>query len=715
MNIIDTISQELNISTIQTKNAITLIQEGDTLAFIARYRKEVTQNLTDEQLRELNKKYVYYLSINERAKTILNSLNEQGVLTQELEYQINNATKLTELEDIYRPYKPKKKTKASIAKEKGLEPLAKVIFNQKEIHDFDKFVLTFLNEEKKVNSTQEAIQGALDIIAEIISDNKKTREFIKSYIYKNGYITSKEIKKDEKDTFLQYKDYKELIKKIPNHRILALNRGEKLKYLKVNLDFEKDEINFKLEKIYIFKNLYFDLFQKAIKDSLSRLIYPSIENEIRNDLFEKAQEASILVFEKNLKQLLMYPALKNKIILGFDPGFRTGCKIAIINKNSDLILTDVLYITSNNQESILKDLNKLLNYIKQYNVDYIALGNGTACRESEVLISKLIKDNNLNCKISIVNESGASIYSASKLGQEEFPNLSVEKRSAISLARRLQDPLAEMVKIEPKSIGVGQYQHDMNEKKLEFCLKAVVEECVNNVGIDVNTASISILKYASGISNTLAKNIIDYRIKNGKFYSREELKNVPLMGPKAFEQCAGFLRIYNGNNPLDMTAVHPESYNVAKEILNLSGFKENDILNIETQDKIKFLKENDFYKKNIKNITQTQIDIISELIKPGHDIRDDVEMLNLDNNINSINDLKVGMILTGIVHSLTDFGAFVDLNIHQDGLVHISEVSKEYVNDITTILSINQIVKVKVISLDINKKRIGLSIKQAIN
>ena len=714
MNIIEALSRDLNITNKQVESAISLINEGNTLAFIARYRKELTGSLSDEVLRELNKKYVYYKSINERAKTILDSMEAQGVLTDELKDQINKCEKLTDLEDIYRPYKPKKKTRASIAKEKGLEPIAKLILEQKNIDNFDKYLESFINQEKKVNSKEEAIQGAKDIIAEIISDDSKTRNYIKIYINKTGFITSKVNKKDEKDTFINYYDYEELIKKIPNHRILALNRGENLKCLKVGLKFENDVILNNLIKKYIFKNLYYEIFEDAIKDSLTRLIYPSIENEIRNDLFERAEDASILVFEKNLKQLLMAPALKNKIILGFDPGFRTGCKIAIINKNGDLILVDVLYLTSNSQKEVDVSLVKLKDYITKYNVDYIALGNGTASRESEFLISKLIKENNLKCKVSIVNESGASIYSASKLGQEEFPNLTVEKRSAISLARRLQDPLAEMVKIDPKNIGVGQYQHDLNQNKLEFCLNAVVEECVNGVGVDINTASASLLQYVSGISKTLAKNIIEYRVKNGRFNSREELKEVKQMGPKAFEQCAGFLRIYGGIRPLDMTAVHPESYEIALNILNIAGFKESDILKEDTQEKISLLNDNGFFNKKIPNITPTQIDIIQELIKPGHDVRDDVETLELDNNVKDIKDLKVGMVLTGVVHSITDFGAFVDINVHQDGLVHISEVSNKFVKDLTEVLSINQIVKVKVISVDVDKKRIGLSIKQAL-
>ena len=715
MDIAKVISEELDLSLDSVENAIKLINEGDTLAFISRYRKEVTHNLTDEDLRELNKKYQYYLNLDDRAKTILDSLQAQGVLTDELKQQIDQCRKLSELEDIYRPYKPKKKTRASKAKEMGLQPLADVIINQEYKSDFDTFVKSFINEEKGVKNEAVAIQGAKDIIAEFISDNPDIRKFIKNFIYKKGQICSKEDKKDEKDTFKMYADFKEEIFKIPNFRILALNRGENLGCLKVNFEYDFEYIQSSLENKLIFKSLYEDIYKDAIIDSLKRLTLPSIENEIRSDLFTKAEDSSIIVFEKNLKQLLMYPALKNKIVLGFDPGFRTGCKIAVVNQNGDLLMVDVLNITSASQEKVDEAVAKLSNYIKKYKVDYIALGNGTASRESEAIISKMISDNKLDVKLSIVNESGASIYSASDLGQKEFPNLTVEKRSAISLARRLQDPLAEMVKIDPKNIGVGQYQHDMDQKKLDFCLKAVVEECVNNVGVDLNSASASLLQYVSGINETLATNIIEYRVKNGAFKNREELKKVKKMGPKAFEQCAGFLRVYDGDNLLDMTAVHPESYEIAKQLLNLVGYSVEDIKNPLVQEKIKSLNGKGFFTSKIKDITQTQLDIIDELTRPGHDVRDDAEIVELDNKVKDIKDLKAGMVLNGVVHNITDFGAFIDINVHQDGLVHISEVSDKYVKDLTQVLSVNQVVKVKVISVDVDKKRIGLSIKQAKN
>lgn len=715
MDIISVIAEELNISVSRINAAVKLLDEGDTVAFIARYRKEVTGALTDEDLRELEKKLIYYRSLEEKRQTVLKSMEEQGVLTEELKNQIENVRKLFELEDIYRPFRPKKKTRASIAIAKGLKPVAEVMLKQELEDNFNDYLATFINKEKGVETIADVIKGAEDIVAEAISDDPNYRGFVKRFILNNAFITSKEIAKDEKDTFAMYKDFRESLKKIPNFRILAINRGESLKCLKVDFDFEDDFIKENLQSRIISKKLYSEYLVPTIDDSLKRLSYPSIETEIRNELFERAEDASIKIFEGNLRQLLMYPPLKNKVVLGFDPGFRTGCKVAVVNQTGDLQAVDVVNVTASSQNEIDNGVKTLLFLIKKYNVEYIALGNGTASRESETILSKMIKDNNLSVKISIVNESGASVYSASELGQEEFPKLPVEKRSAISLARRLQDPLSELVKIDPKAIGVGQYQHDMDKTKLDFALSRIVEECVNKVGVNVNTASVSLLKYVSGISDSLAKNIVDYKIKNGEFKDRKTLLKVTKMGPKAFEQSAGFLRIKDGLNPLDNTGVHPESYDIAIKLLGFVGFSTSDVNKKETQDKISALYDNGFFKKCAIEYNDTIDDILKELIKPGHDARDDAEVVELDSTVKDIKDLKVGQILTGVVHNITDFGAFVDINVHQDGLVHISEIADKYIHHPSEVLTINQVVKVKVINVDVDRKKIGLSIKQVSN
>ncbi len=710
MEISKRISEELNLKLNSVESAIKLLDEGNTVPFIARYRKEATGNLTDVDLRNLEERLIYLRNLEARIETVLKSIEEQGKLTDELKEKILNAKTLSEVEDLYRPYKPKKKTRGSIAREKGLAPLAKTIYDQQKVDDFDAYVSSFINEEKKVLTKEEALQGALDIISEDISDVAEYRQYIKLFIFNNGLIVTKEAQKDEKDTYAMYADYKEAIKTIPAHRILAINRGEKEKCLKVKLDYHENVINDYIAKDIIKKNLYLDLLHSAIDDSLKRLIFPSVENEIRSDLFSKAEDKSIAVFKKNLYQLLMYPPVKNKTILGFDPGFRTGCKYALVDGNGVPSLIGHSYITANSSAQVERSISELTSILKKYKIDYIALGNGTASRESEVVLNKILKDNNINSKIFIVNESGASVYSASKLGEQEFPKLAVEERSAISLARRVQDPLAELVKIDPKAIGVGQYQHDMDEKKLDFSLTNVVEDAVNNVGINVNTASISLLNYVSGISKALAKNIFEYRSKN-VFKSREDLKNVKGMGEKAFEQCAGFLRIIDGNNPLDNTSVHPESYNVANKILkscNINLGKDSDE---ERNFKLDKLNKNDIIKETGIGL-ETLEDIISELRKPGRDIRDDVKIVELNNDVKDIKDLKPGMILNGTVRNIMDFGIFVDINVHQDGLVHISELANKYVKDPADLFNVNDIVKVKVIGVDVAKKRISLSIKQ---
>ena len=710
MNISEIISEELSLKLNSVDAAIKLIDEGNTIPFIARYRKEATNYLTDNDLRKLEERLIYLRKLDERIKTVLNSINEQGKLTPELEEAINNCRTLSEVEDLYRPYKPKKRTRASIAKEKGLEPLAKAILEGQE--DILEFAKSFINEEKKVNSAEEAISGAKDIIAENLSDVADYRIYIKKVIYKNGKIISKEIKKDEKDTYKDYSDYQESIKTIKNHRILALNRGEKEKCLKVNLDYDFETIfNFIVKKEKFLLNVNKGILFDTLDDSLKRLILPSVENEIRNELFEKAEDSAIEIFKKNLYQLLMYPPIKNINVLGFDPGFRTGCKYALVDIYGNPKKIGQVFITSNSNNEVEKGIKEVTELLKNNRVDYIALGNGTASRESETILRKIILDNKFNTKLFIVNESGASVYSASKLGEEEFPTLSVEKRSAISLARRLQDPLAELVKIDPKAIGVGQYQHDMDEGKLDFALNNVVEDCVNLVGVNVNTASISLLKYVSGINKSLAQNIYEHRVKNGPFKNREQLKEVKKMGDKAFEQCAGFLRIIDGNNKFDNTGIHPESYEIAKKILKFCkvSLENNDFseinLALDNFNKNKFLAEN-------KVGEATLDDIINELRKPGRDVREDVEIVELNNDVKDIKDLKVGMVLNGTVRNIMDFGIFVDINVHQDGLVHISELANKFVRHPSELYSINAIVKVKVIGVDIDKKRISLSIKQ---
>lgn len=713
MDIIKRISEELNLKENQVEAAIKLIDEGNTIPFIARYRKEVTGNLTDVELRNLFDRLTYLRGLDERINTVLKTIEDQGKLTDELKTQIENVKTLSELEDLYRPYKPKKKTRGIIAKEKGLEPLADFIINEDTSKNIYEYAKTFINEEKKVLSAEDALNGAKDIVAEIISDDPKIRKFIKDLIIKEGMISSTEIKADEKNTYEMYKEYSEKVSSIPPHRILAMNRGENEKCLKIALVYDEDKIKNQIHREYNIKKEYFDLCEEIIADAFKRLIKPSVDNEIRNDLFEKASESSFELFKKNLKSLLMYPPLKNKNIFGFDPGFRTGCKYALIDAlgNPNFKVIGVSHITANSKAEVERGKAELLNIFKKYPIDYIALGNGTASRESEEILSSIIKENNLPIKIYIVNESGASVYSASKLGEEEFPELTVEKRSAISLARRLMDPLSELVKIDPKAIGVGQYQHDLDQKRLGEVLSGVVEDSVNTVGVNLNTASVSLLKYVSGINKGIAQSIYDYRAKNGSFKNREELKKVPKLGAKAFEQCAGFLRIIDGTEPLDNTSVHPESYEIAKLII-----KETDIdlkhddedtlkLKLSLFDKLKFSK-----KVNIGLLTLE--DIVKELLKPGRDVRDDVKIVDLDNNVKKIEDLKVGMILNGTVRNIADFGAFIDINVHQDGLVHISEISNKFIKHPSEVLNINDVVKVKVISVDVPKKRIGLSIKQ---
>ena len=620
---------------------------------------------------------------------------------------------MSELEDIYRPYKPKKRTRATIAKEKGLEPLASYIYSQQEIVPLHEKAQEFISEEKGVLTIDEAINGALDIIAEKISDEPRYRKYIKNLDYKKGLITSKEVKKEERDVYKMYQDYQERIISIPPHRILALSRGEKDKYLKVSLLTPDEEIISYLERKIIKNNSPFTTYlQSCIKDAYDRLIAPSIENEIRNDLFLKAEDQSMEIFKDNLKQLLMMAPLKGKTVLGFDPGYSHGCKLAICNSLGEVLATSIIRPTLKSENEIIKSKKILLDLINKYHIDVIALGNGTASRESQVFINEVLKENNLEEKVKylIVSEAGASVYSATELAKKEFPTFDVNLRSAVSIARRLQDPLAELVKIPPESIGVGQYQHDMDQKRLKETLSNVVFDCVNLVGVDCNTASVSLLNYISGITPKIAENIVIYRNSNGGFKSREDLKKVKMLGPKAFEQSAGFLRI-NGTNPLDNTSVHPESYELTLKLLKMMNLSLDDLGKENLIDSLDRLNIQEAAKQlNIGEMTLE--DIVEELKKPGRDIRDDFSQVKFESSILTIDDLNEGMVLEGTVTNIMDFGCFVDIGVHVDGLVHISEMSSKYVKSPHDIVKLQQVVKVKIISLDKERKRIGLSLKQ---
>ena len=711
MEINQILAEEFNLKNEQINNVTTLLDEGNTIPFIARYRKEVTGSLDDEILRKLFDRRNYLLSLQERMNTVINTIDELGKLTPELKKQIENCATLTELEDAYRPYKPKKKTRAVIAKEKGLENLANYILKQEYTQDLDEYAKEFINEEKGVLSVEDAYNGAKDIIAEIVSDEAKYRSEIRKKDYRNGLITSKELKKEEKGVYDMYASYQESLSKVASHRILAMNRGEKQKYLKVKLETPDEENLSYLYKQIIKKNSPFEsVLKDAIDDSYSRLIAPSIENEIRNDLTEKAEETSMNVFKENLHQVLLASPMKNKVVLGFDPGYAHGCKIAIVDQTGKVLSTTVIYPTEPRKE-IEKSKFILEKLITKYHVDLIALGNGTASRESERFLKDLLSINDLKCQYAIVSESGASIYSASPLAKKEFPDFDVNLRSAVSIARRLQDPLAELVKITPESIGVGQYQHDMNQKRLKEVLSGVVEDCVNTVGVDLNLASPSLLEYVSGITPTLANNIVSYREENGRFNSRKDLLKVNKLGPKAFEQCAGFLRIQDGY-PLDNTSVHPESYQTTIELLKLLDIDINKLNTDECKKKLDSISNVSMYAQKLNIGEPTLLDIIEELKKPGRDIREKVEESVLNSDVIDISDLKEGMILKGTVRNIMDFGCFVDIGVHVDGLVHISELSNKFIKHPLNVVKINQIVTVKVISVDQVKKRIGLSIKQ---
>ena len=706
MMIAKQISKELNIKEHQTNAVIQLIDEGNTIPFIARYRKELTGSLDDEVLREFNTRLTYLRKLEERKNQILESIDEQGKLNPELKKEIEKANTLVQLEDIYRPYKPKKRTRATIAKSKGLEPLADTILKQDINESIEKIAEKYLNEE--VESTNDAINGAKDIIAETVSDNAKFRKVIRKNTYFHGEIDI-EAKDDSLESeYEMYYEYGEDISKISPHRVLAINRGEKEDILKIKINTDTREIIEFLKDRVLKENKYTeDIIVDAIEDSYKRLIAPSIERELRTCLKEKAEDKSIKVFSKNLEQLLLASPIPNKTVLGWDPGFRTGCKIAIVDYTGKVLNTTVVFPTEP-QNKIAETKKTIKDLIKRYNVDLISLGNGTASRESEKVISEILNEMpQFNTQYVVVNEAGASVYSASELASEEFPDYDVGERSAISIARRLQDPLAELVKIDPKSIGVGQYQHDMNQKKLNESLANVVEKSVNEVGVDLNTSSVSLLNYVSGISKSLAKNIVKYREEHGEFYSREELKNVKKLGPKAFEQCAGFTKVPSSTNPLDNTTVHPESYKQTEQLLKTLGYSLEDI----GRGDLKL--DNINYEKISKELNigiPTLEDIVKELKKPGRDPREEMPQPILRSDVLEIEDLEEDMVLQGTVRNVVDFGAFVDIGVHQDGLVHISQmVENQFVKHPLDIVSVGDIVDVKIIGIDLNRHRIQLS------
>lgn len=713
MDILRQLKEELKIELWQVEATVKLIDEGNTIPFIARYRKEVTGSLNDEILREFHERLLYLRNLEDKKNQVLATIEEQGKLTEELKKQILEATTLVVVEDLYRPYRPKRRTRATIAKEKGLEPLANIILLQMTNKSVEEEATPFLSEENEVHTVEEAIQGAMDIIAESISDEADYRIYIRKLITREGFITS--VAKDEKleSVFEMYYNFEENISKIAGHRVLALNRGENEKVLTVKVQAPEDKIIQYLEsKVIVNDNAPTSTILKAaVEDSYKRLIGPAIEREIRNELTEQAEDGAIKIFGKNLEQLLMQPPIANQVVLGWDPAFRTGCKLAVVDSTGKVLDTTVVYPTAP-QNKIEETKKVVKGLIDKYNITLISLGNGTASRESEMIIVDMLKEINKPVQYVIVNEAGASVYSASKLATEEFPNFDVGQRSAASIARRLQDPLAELVKIDPKSIGVGQYQHDMNQKKLTEALSGVVEGSVNKVGVDLNTASASLLEYISGITKVIAKNIVSYREENGKFKDRKQLLKVAKLGPKAYEQCAGFMRINDGENPLDATSVHPESYDVTKELLKRLGYTIDDIKAGNLSNLTKTIKDKKALSIELEIGEITLDDIIKELEKPGRDPRDEMPKPILRTDVLEMKDLKEGMILKGTVRNVIDFGAFVDIGVHQDGLVHISQLTdKKFVKHPLDVVSVGDIVEVKVMSVDVQKKRIQLTMK----
>ena len=713
MDMIQTIAQELQVKSQQVEAAVQLIDEGNTIPFIARYRKEATGSLNDEQLRQLHERLLYLRNLEEKKAQALGSIEEQGKLTPELKKQILAAQTLVMVEDLYRPYRPKRRTRATIAKEKGLEPLAVLIWRQALTCPVEEEAKAFLSEEKEVRTVEEAVAGASDILAEQISEEADYRIHIRDVTQKKGIVRSQAKDKEAKSVYEMYYDFEEPVSRMAGHRIMALNRGEKEKVLQVKLAApEEDLIRYLEKKVITKKNLHTTpLLKDVVADSYKRLIAPAVEREIRAALTEKAEDGAIQVFGKNLTQLLMQPPIAGQVVLGWDPAFRTGCKLAVVDPTGKVLDTAVVYPTAPTTDAKIKAAKeKIKELIEKYGVTVISLGNGTASRESELIIVELLKEIPENVQYLITNEAGASVYSASRLATEEFPEFDVGQRSAASIARRLQDPLAELVKIDPQSIGVGQYQHDVNQKKLSAALSAVVEDCVNKVGVDLNTASASLLEYISGITKTTAKNIVSYREENGSFTDRKQLLKVAKLGPKAYEQCAGFARIMNGKNPLDATSVHPESYPAASQLLGKLGYAPEDIKGQKLSGISKEIEDGAALAAELGIGEITLWDIVKELEKPARDPRDEMPAPVLRSDVLDMKDLKEGMILKGTVRNVIDFGAFVDIGVHQDGLVHISQLTdKKFVKHPLDVVSVGDVVEVRVISLDIEKKRIGLS------
>lgn len=714
MDIQSILQKEFQLKPMQVKNVLELIDAGNTIPFIARYRKEMTGSLDDQVLRELNERYEYLKNLAARKEDVARLIEEQGKMTEELAASIQNAMTLQEVEDIYRPYKPKRRTRAMIAKERGLEPVAvDILSGMKPDSLIEEEALSYIDPEKELNTVDDVLQGARDIVAEEVSDNAEFRKKIRNIFRLEGILES-QAKKEEDSVYRMYYDFKEPVKSLVSHRILAINRGEKEDYLKVEVTVPEDRILSYLNSQYgltgqAVKRKHMKL---AIEDAWNRLIYPAIEREIRNELTEKAEEQAIVVFKENLKNLLMQPPVHNKVVMGLDPAYRTGCKICVINETGKVLATAVVYPTppQNRVEEAKKILKALID---KHRVDIIAIGNGTASRESEIFVADMLKEVKRNVQYMVVSEAGASVYSASKLGAAEFPDFDVSLRSAVSIARRLQDPLAELVKIDPKSIGVGQYQHDMNQKRLGESLSGVVEDAVNKVGVDLNTASPSLLSYVSGISASLSENIVAWRENEGRFKNRQELKKVPKLGPKTFEQCAGFLRIRDGDNILDNTAVHPESYAACEALLKKAGCTPEDIIghNLLALDLLVKKTGLKALAEELKIGEPTLADIIEELKKPGRDPRDDLPPPMLKRDVLDIKDLKPGMVLTGTVRNVADFGAFVDIGVHQDGLVHISQLADRFVKNPMEVVSVGDIVTVRVLEIDPARKRISLTMR----
>ena len=717
MNITKIIAEELQVKESQVEATVKLIDDGNTIPFIARYRKEATGGLSDEQLRDLGDRLNYLRNLETRKKEVVNSIEGQGKLTDEIVVALELAKTLAEVEDIYRPYKQKKRTRATIAKEKGLEPLAEIIIKQEDKRNIEEIAAQFTDSEKGVENIGDAIAGAKDIIAENISDNAEYRKQIKRLIYREGLIETKASKEDEKSNYEMYYEFSEKVNRIPSHRILAINRGEKEEFLKVKIEKQEEKIFEIIEKDIIKNKQYEEILKDTIADSWKRLIEPSIDREIRSDLTEKAEEQAIKVFGQNAKQLLLGAPLKGLTVIGFDPAYRTGCKIAVIDETGKLLDTTTIYPTEP-QNDIEGAKKVLIGLIAKHNVDMFAIGNGTASRESEIFVADVIKEvkekYDKEVHYAIVSEAGASVYSASKLATEEYPDINVSLRGAISIARRLQDPLAELVKIEPKAIGVGQYQHDVDQKKLGESLTGVVEDAVNKVGVDVNTATPSLLSYVAGVNKTIANNIVKYRDENGKIKERKELLKVPKLGKVAFEQCAGFIRVPEGKNPLEITGVHPESYEIAEKLLELIGYSKKDLNN---KEKLKEIKLKLAYIKIDKIAKELEVgeitlkDIVEELSKPGRDPREEMPKPVLRSDVLKFEDLREGQILTGTVRNVIDFGAFVDVGVKHDGLVHISEMSDKFVKNPSEIVSVGDIVKVKVIAIDRERQKLNLSMK----